>query len=122
MMWIVGMAMFTILLVTGNTMAQAVRERTNELAVLKTLGFGDGRILRLVLLESALIAIVGGAFGLAVAYLLITRGRSRPEACCRRSTSRRRTSSPASRWCSCSGWPPAPCRPARPAACASSTR
>ncbi len=74
MMWIVGMALFTILLVTGNTMAQAVRERTNELAVLKTLGYGDGRILRMVLLESTLIAIVGGAFGLAVAYLLISRG------------------------------------------------
>ena len=42
MMWIVAMAMFTILLVTGNTMAQAIRERTNELAVLKTLGFPDG--------------------------------------------------------------------------------
>ena len=46
------MAMFTILLVAGNTMAQAIRERTNELAVLKTLGFSDGRILALVLLES----------------------------------------------------------------------
>ena len=45
MMWIVAMAMFTILLVAGNTMAQAIRERTNELAVLKTLGFGEGRIL-----------------------------------------------------------------------------
>ena len=54
MMWIVGMAMFTILLVAGNTMAQAIRERTNELAVLKTLGFGDGRILSMVLLESVL--------------------------------------------------------------------
>jgi putative ABC transport system permease protein len=74
MMWIVGMALFTILLVTGNTMAQAVRERTNELAVLKTLGFGDGRILRMVLVESTLIAVVGGAFGLGVAYLLISRG------------------------------------------------
>ena len=74
MVWIVGMALFTILLVTGNTMAQAVRERTNELAVLKTLGFGDGRILLMVLLESTLIAVVGGAFGLGVAYLLISRG------------------------------------------------
>ena len=45
MMWIVAMAMFTILLVAGNTMAQAIRERTNELAVLKTLGFSEGRIL-----------------------------------------------------------------------------
>ena len=60
MMWIVAMAMFTILLVSGNTMAQAIRERTNELAVLKTLGFGDGRVLGMVLVESTLIAIVGG--------------------------------------------------------------
>src|SRR5262249_37606691 len=47
---------FTILLVSGNTMAQAIRERTNELAVLKTLGFTDGRIVRLVLGESCLMA------------------------------------------------------------------
>jgi len=72
MMWIVGMAMFTILLVTANTMAQAIRERTNELAVLKTLGFPDGRILWMVLAESILIAVVGGATGLALSYVLIT--------------------------------------------------
>ena len=60
--------MFTILLVSANTMAQAIRERTNELAVLKTLGFSDGRILWMVLLESCLIALVGGGLGLAVAY------------------------------------------------------
>ena len=72
MMWIVAMAMFTILLVAGNTMAQAIRERTNELAVLKTLGFGDGRILRMVLLESVLIAAVGGGLGLALSYAFIT--------------------------------------------------
>jgi putative ABC transport system permease protein len=72
MMWIVGMALFTILLVAGNTMAQAIRERTNELGVLKTLGFGDGRILRMVLLESLLIAVVGGGLGLLVSYTIIT--------------------------------------------------
>ena len=72
MMWIVGMAMFTILLVTGNTMAQAIRERTNELAVLKTLGFPDGRILWMVLAESVLIALAGGGTGLVLSYLLIT--------------------------------------------------
>lgn len=72
MMWIVSMALFTILLVAGNTMAQAIRERTNELAVLKTLGFGDGRILRMVLLESLLIAVVGGALGLLASYSIIT--------------------------------------------------
>ena len=74
MMWIVAMAMFTILLVAGNTMAQAIRERTNELAVLKTLGFGEGRILSLVLLESIAIAIVGGGLGLALSYAFITLG------------------------------------------------
>jgi putative ABC transport system permease protein len=72
MMWIVAMAMFTILLVAGNTMAQAIRERTNELAVLKTLGFGEGRILSLVLLESVFIAVIGGGLGLALSYAFIT--------------------------------------------------
>jgi putative ABC transport system permease protein len=72
MMWIVAMAMFTILLVTGNTMAQAIRERTNELAVLKTLGFPDGRILWMVLAESVLIAAVGGGAGLALGYVAIS--------------------------------------------------
>jgi putative ABC transport system permease protein len=72
MMWIVAMAMFTILLVSGNTMAQAIRERTNELAVLKTLGFGDGRILSMVLLESLVIALVGGGLGLLLSYTFIT--------------------------------------------------
>jgi putative ABC transport system permease protein len=72
MVGIVGMAMFTILLVSGNTMAQAIRERTNELAVLKTLGFSEGRILWMVLMESALIAFVGGGLGLALSYALIT--------------------------------------------------
>jgi putative ABC transport system permease protein len=72
MMGIVGMAMFTILLVAGNTMAQAIRERTNELAVLKTLGFSERLILMLVLLESVAIALVGGGIGLVLSYLFIT--------------------------------------------------
>jgi putative ABC transport system permease protein len=72
MMGIVGMAMFTILLVSGNTMAQAIRERTNELAVLKTLGFSEGRILSMVLLESVIIAVVGGGLGLALSFAFIT--------------------------------------------------
>src|SRR5256885_5901316 len=72
MVGIVGMAMFTILLVSGNTMAQAIRERTNELAVLKTLGFSEGRILWMVLMESALIAVVGGGLGLLLSYAMIT--------------------------------------------------
>jgi putative ABC transport system permease protein len=55
-------------------MAQAIRERTNELAVLKTLGFPDGRILRMVLLESVLIAAAGGVVGIALSYAFITLG------------------------------------------------
>jgi putative ABC transport system permease protein len=71
---IVAMAMFTILLVAGNTMAQAIRERTNELAVLKTLGFGNGRVLGMVLIESTLIAVLGGGLGLLLAYVAVTVG------------------------------------------------
>jgi putative ABC transport system permease protein len=69
---ILGPVLFTIVLVCGNTMAQAVRERTNELAVLKALGFTDGRILALVLAESLVLPIAAGAIGLAV-WLLIQR-------------------------------------------------
>lgn len=58
---------FTLLLVTGNTMAIAVRERTGELAVLKALGYPDAFILALVLAESVLIAGAGGALGLLAA-------------------------------------------------------
>jgi putative ABC transport system permease protein len=63
--------LFTILLVVGNTMAQAVRERTSELAVLKTLGFSDGKILTLVLVESLLIAVVGGGAGLLLSWAVV---------------------------------------------------
>lgn len=65
---------FTLLLVVGNTMAQAVRERTNELAVLKTLGFTHGQALGLVLAESCLIAVIGGLLGLGLAWLAIAAG------------------------------------------------
>jgi len=69
---------FTLLLVTGNTMAIAVRERTSELAVLKAVGYSDRFVLGLVLAESALIAVVGGAIGLwlagRVVGLDLTRG------------------------------------------------
>src|SRR5262249_12477653 len=58
---------FTLLLVTGNTMAIAVRERTGELAVLKAVGFSDRFLLFFVLVESLLIAAVGGALGLVLA-------------------------------------------------------
>ena len=55
-------------------MAQSVRERTSELAVLKTLGFSGGTILALVLAESLSIVIVGGGLGLAVAWLFVQQG------------------------------------------------
>ncbi len=62
---------FTLLLVTGNTMAIAVRERSAELAVLKTVGFSDARVLRLILAEAILIAGQGGLIGLVLAKLVI---------------------------------------------------
>ena len=64
---ILGMVFFTILLVAGNTMAQAVRERTGELGVLKAIGFTNGQVMALVLAESCLLAVIGGAVGLALA-------------------------------------------------------
>jgi putative ABC transport system permease protein len=62
---------FTLLLVTGNTMAIAVRERFGELAVLKTIGFSDLRVLGLILAEAVLIAGQGGFIGLLLAKLVI---------------------------------------------------
>ena len=52
---------FTLLLVTGNALASAVRERTGELAVIKTVGFNDATVLGLVMAESLIVAAVGGA-------------------------------------------------------------
>jgi putative ABC transport system permease protein len=72
MMAITAVVMFFILFVAGNAMAQSVRERINELGVLKTLGFGDGRILSLVLLESGTIAVIGGGLGLLLSWTFIT--------------------------------------------------
>jgi putative ABC transport system permease protein len=69
-----GVVFFTLLLVTGNTMAMAVRERTGELAVLKTVGFTDGFVVGLVLVETLLVAAVGGAIGLVLAKLLSLQG------------------------------------------------
>jgi putative ABC transport system permease protein len=65
---------FTLLLVTGNTMAIAVRERMRELAVLKAVGFSDGFVLSLVLGESLLLAALGGGLGLALSKLFTLRG------------------------------------------------
>ncbi|HEY0701963.1 MAG TPA: FtsX-like permease family protein [Candidatus Acidoferrales bacterium] len=65
---------FTLLLVTGNTMSLAIRERMGELAVMKAVGFSDRFVLFIVLAESILVAVVGGAIGLAFAKLLTILG------------------------------------------------
>jgi len=65
---------FTLLLVTGNTMAIAVRERTRELAVLKAVGFSDPFVLVLVIVETIVVAAVGGGVGLGLAKLFTLRG------------------------------------------------
>jgi putative ABC transport system permease protein len=58
---------FTILILTGNTMAQSIRERIPELAILKTLGFSDGKVTALVLAEAVLLLILGGGIGMGAA-------------------------------------------------------
>ncbi len=68
---IMGAVFFTLLLRTGNTMAQAVRERIPELAVLKTIGFSNRSVLWLVLGESVLLVVLGGMIGLGLAALLV---------------------------------------------------
>ena len=68
--WILFAVFFTLLLVVGNTMAQSVRERVPELAVLKTLGFTDGSVLGFVLAEAVALCLVGGIVGLALATVL----------------------------------------------------
>jgi putative ABC transport system permease protein len=68
---ILGAVFFTILLVTGNTMSQSVRERTGELGVLKALGFKNGQVLTFVLAESCLLAALGGGLGLGLACIVV---------------------------------------------------
>ena len=65
---IVMAVFFTMLLVTANTMAQSVRERTSEIGVLKTLGYSSPGVLGLVLSESVLITVLGGMLGIAIAW------------------------------------------------------
>jgi putative ABC transport system permease protein len=68
----IGLAViFTVLLVTGNTMSMAVRERRTEIAVLKTLGFSSGTVMGLVLAEALTIGALGGALGLGLSALMI---------------------------------------------------
>jgi putative ABC transport system permease protein len=58
---------FTLLILTGNTMAQSIRERIPELGILKTLGFSDGKVTALVLAEALLLLVLGGAIGMGAA-------------------------------------------------------
>ena len=67
---IMGAVFFTLLLLTGNTMAQAVRERVPELAVLKTIGFSSVSVLAMVLAESVLLVVIGGVLGVALSAVL----------------------------------------------------
>jgi putative ABC transport system permease protein len=74
---ICGAVVFTTLLVCANTMAMSIRERTREVAVLRTLGFTRGSILKLLLSESIVISLIGGAVGIALGSLVI-KAMSRP--------------------------------------------
>jgi putative ABC transport system permease protein len=67
--WILFAVFFTLLLVVGNTMAQSVRERVPELAVLKTLGFSDATVLGFVIAEAVALCLFGGLVGLTLATL-----------------------------------------------------
>jgi putative ABC transport system permease protein len=69
---------FTILLVSGNTMAMAVRERVKEVGILKTIGFTNGKIFSLLLGESMIISFLGGVVGLALTVLLCGALRETP--------------------------------------------
>ena len=65
---VLAASFFTILLLTGNTMSQAVRERTNELGVLKSIGYSDKLIMIFVLMESIYLCLIGALIGVFVAY------------------------------------------------------
>ena len=71
---VTGAAFVTILLIVGNAMSGAIRERTGEIAVMKTIGFPSARIARIVVGETLLIACIGGLIGLTVAWLIIELG------------------------------------------------
>jgi putative ABC transport system permease protein len=69
-----AVVLLTLLLVTGNTMAIALRERRCEIGVLKAIGYPDGLVLALVLAESTAVAVLGGGIGIGLAKLLVSRG------------------------------------------------
>ena len=71
LLFVVGSAFTTILIIVGFTMVTAINERTKEIAVMKTLGFPAPRIFRMVLAESVMLSLVGGLLGLGLAWLMI---------------------------------------------------
>lgn len=72
LLFVVGAAFLTILMIVGTTMVMAINERTKEIGVMKTLGFPAPRIFRMVLIESILLSLVGGLLGLGLATLAVT--------------------------------------------------
>jgi putative ABC transport system permease protein len=74
---IMGAVFFTLILLTGNTMAQAVRERIPELAILKTIGFSNRSVLSLVLAESVLLLALGGVIGLLLSGAAVSGIRAK---------------------------------------------
>lgn len=73
---VIGLAVvFAILLIAANTMIMAIRERTREIGVLKTLGFQDGTVFRMVLAEAAIITLGGGLVGALLAKALLEGGK-----------------------------------------------
>lgn len=71
LIWVIGAAFATILMIVGTTMVLAINERTKEIAVMKTLGFASGRIFRMILTESFLLSFIGAGIGMGLAALLI---------------------------------------------------
>jgi len=78
LMSIVAAVTFTILLVSGNTMAMSVRERIREVGILKTLGYTPAAILTIILGEAAVISAIGGAIGVAMAQGMTALVRQGP--------------------------------------------
>jgi putative ABC transport system permease protein len=76
---VLSMVFFTILLITGNTISQAVRERFSEIGVLKAMGFTNRLVLMLVLGESCAIALLGGLVGLGLAWVFSLGGSPAPQ-------------------------------------------
>lgn len=74
---IMGAVFFTVVLLTGQAMAQAVRERIPEMAILKTIGFTGRCVLRLILSESVLLLLLGGTLGLALAAVAVSMVRAK---------------------------------------------